>query len=102
MFLTRLNTDITQQLLTVTVPISIHDASNDVEIQKLEVATFPLSEDREEESNSSSETAPFTIVAKTRYGHATGKRMVHLIHAQEPLSNGVMWWQLKLIMQRIL
>jgi hypothetical protein len=75
MFHTRRNadTDITQQLPIVTVPISIHDAFNDIEIQKLEVAMFPLFEDRRE-SNSSSETAPFTIVAKTRYGCATGRK----------------------------
>jgi hypothetical protein len=58
----------------VTVPISIQDTSNDVEIQKLVVATFPLSEDRGEESNSPSETAPFTIVAKMRYGCAAGRK----------------------------
>jgi hypothetical protein len=57
----------------VTVPISIHDASDDVEIQKLEVAMFLLSEERGEESNSSV-TAPFTIVSKTRYGRATGRK----------------------------
>jgi hypothetical protein len=46
-----------QQLPILTVPISIHDASVDAEIQKLEVATFPLSEERGVESNSSSEKA---------------------------------------------
>ena len=43
-----------QQLPIVTVPISIHDAFADAEIQKLEVAMFPLSEERGVESNSSS------------------------------------------------
>jgi hypothetical protein len=57
----------------VTVPISIHETSDDAKILKLEVAMFPLSEERGEESNSS-ETAPFTIVSKTRYGHATGRK----------------------------
>jgi len=46
-----------QQLPIVTVPISFHDASVDLEIQQLEVATFPLSEERGVESNSSSEKA---------------------------------------------
>jgi hypothetical protein len=73
MFHTRRNADITQQLPIVTVPISIHDATDDAEIQKLEVGTFPVSEERGEESNSS-EAAPFTIISKTRYGHATGRK----------------------------
>jgi hypothetical protein len=45
-----------------------------MEIKKLEVATFPLSEDRGGKRNSSSETAPFTIIAKIRYGCATGRK----------------------------
>ncbi len=57
----------------MTVPISIHDATDDTEIQKLEVVTFPVSKERGEESNSS-ETAPFTIISKTRYGKATGRK----------------------------
>jgi hypothetical protein len=73
-FHTRHNADITQQLPIVTVPNSIHDASDDVEIQKLEVEAFPLSEERGEESNSSSETEPFTTIAKTRYGRATRRK----------------------------
>jgi hypothetical protein len=46
-----------QQLPFVTVPISIHDASVDADFQELEVATFPLSEERGVKSNSSSETS---------------------------------------------
>jgi hypothetical protein len=56
-FPTRQDADPTQQLPIVTVPISIHDASVDAEIQMLEVATFPLSEERGVESNSSSKNA---------------------------------------------
>ncbi len=41
-----------QQLPIVTVPISIHDKSVDTEIQRLEIATFPLSEERGVQSNS--------------------------------------------------
>jgi hypothetical protein len=63
-----------QQLPIVTVPISIHDASIDAEIQKLEVTMFSLSEKRGVESNSSSEKANEWIVAKTRYGHAIGRK----------------------------
>jgi hypothetical protein len=73
MFYTRHKANITEQLLIVTVTISIHNATDDAEIQKLEVATFSVSEEREEESNSS-ETAPFTIVSKTRYGCTTGRK----------------------------
>ncbi len=43
---TRQDADLTQQLPIVIVPISIHDASVDADILKLEVATFPLSEER--------------------------------------------------------
>jgi hypothetical protein len=46
MFHTGRNADITQQPPIVTVPISTHDATNEVEIQKLEVATFPVSEEK--------------------------------------------------------
>jgi hypothetical protein len=73
-FHTRRNNESTQQLPIVTVPISIHDAFDDMEIQKLEVATFPLSEENGVENNSSSETAPFAIIAKTRYDHTTGRK----------------------------
>jgi hypothetical protein len=37
---TRKDADLMQQLPIVTVPISIHDASVDAEIQKLEVVKF--------------------------------------------------------------
>jgi hypothetical protein len=46
MYHTRQDADLTQQLPIVRVPISIHDASVDAEIQKLEVVMFPLSEER--------------------------------------------------------
>jgi hypothetical protein len=71
---TRQDADLTQQLPIVTVPISIHDASVDAEIQKLEVAMFPLSEEREAESNSSSEKPNEWIVEKTRYECAIGRK----------------------------
>jgi hypothetical protein len=57
MYHTRQDANLTQQLPIVTVPISIHDASIDAEIQMLEVAMFPLSEERGVESNSSSDKA---------------------------------------------
>ncbi len=88
MFHTRHNADITQQLPVVTVPISIYDASDDSEIQKQEVVTFPLSEERAEESNSSSETAPFTIISKTRYGRTTGRKD----HAYNPSTGTTIKW----------
>jgi hypothetical protein len=54
---TRCDADLTQQLPIVTVPISMDDMSaDDAETQKLEVATFPLSEERGVESNSPSKT----------------------------------------------
>ncbi len=71
---TRQDADLMQQLPIVTVPISIHDASVDAEIQKIEVAMFPLSEERGVDSNSSSDKANEWIMAKTRYGHAIGKK----------------------------
>jgi hypothetical protein len=74
MYHTRQDADLMQQLPIVTVPISIHDASVDAEIQKLEVAFFPLSEQRGVESHSSSEKADEWIMAKTRYGHAIGRK----------------------------
>jgi hypothetical protein len=55
MYHTRRDDDLIQQLPIVTVPISIHDASVDAEIQKLEVAMLPLSKERGTESNSSSD-----------------------------------------------
>ncbi len=63
-----------QQLPIVTVPIGIQDASVDAEIQKLEVAKFPLSEERRVESNSSSEKPDEWIVVKTRYGCTIGRK----------------------------
>ena len=55
MFHTRRDADLMQQLPIVTVPISIHNKSVDTEIQQLEIATFPLSEERGVQSNSPSE-----------------------------------------------
>jgi hypothetical protein len=52
---TRRDAALTQQLPIVTVPISIINASDNTDIQRLEVATFPLSEERGVESNSPSE-----------------------------------------------
>ncbi len=101
MYHTRGDADPMQQLPIVTVPISIHDASVDAEIQKLEVAMFPLSEERGVESNSSSEKANELIVAKTRYGCAIGRKDGSYKQALELLSSGVMWLQLKLMKLRI-
>jgi hypothetical protein len=72
MFHTRWDADLTQQLPIVTVPISIHNKSVDAEIQRLEIATFPLSEEREVQSNSPSEKTDEWVQAKTRYGCAVG------------------------------
>jgi hypothetical protein len=58
----------------MTVPIIIHDASVDAEIEKLEVATFPLSEERGVESSSSSHKADKWIVGKTGYGCTIGRK----------------------------
>jgi hypothetical protein len=55
MFHTRRDADLTQQQSIVTVPISIHNKSVDTEIQRLGIATFPLSEERGVHSNSPSE-----------------------------------------------
>jgi hypothetical protein len=85
---TRCDAALRQQLSMVTVPISINDASDDTEIQRLEVATFPLSEEKGAESNSPSEKTDEWVQAKMRYGCA-----VHTIQVQKVLSNGVMWWQ---------
>ncbi len=71
---TRCDDAITQQLPIVTVPISINDASDKTEIQRLEVATFPFSEEREVESNSPSEKTDEWVQAKTRYGRAIGRK----------------------------
>ncbi len=62
-----------QQLPIVTVPISINDASDDTEIKRLEVATFPLSEERGVESNSPSEKTDEWVQVKTRCG-AVGRK----------------------------
>jgi hypothetical protein len=74
MYHTRQDADLTQQLPIVTVPINIHNASVDAEIQKLEVATFPLSEERGVDSNSSSDNADEWIMANTRYGCAIERK----------------------------
>jgi hypothetical protein len=74
MFHTRQNTDLTQQLIIVTVPISIHDKYDDAEIQQLEVAMFPLSEERGVLSDSSSKKTDEWVPAKTRYGRTVGRK----------------------------
>ncbi len=71
---TRRDAVLTQQLPIVAVSISINDASDDTEIQKVEVATFPLSEERGVESNSPSEKTDEWVQAKTRYGCAVGRK----------------------------
>jgi hypothetical protein len=74
MYHTRQDADLMQQLPIVTAPINIHDGSVDAENQKLEVATFPLSEERGVGNNSFSEKANEWIMAKTRYGCAIGRK----------------------------
>jgi hypothetical protein len=63
---TRRDAALMQQLPIVAVPISINDASDDAEIQSLEVAMFSLSEERGVESNSPSEKTDELVQAKTR------------------------------------
>jgi hypothetical protein len=63
-----------QQLPIVAVRISINNASGDTEIQRLEVATFPLSEERGVESVSPSEKTDELVQAKTGYGHAVKRK----------------------------
>ncbi len=74
MFHTRQDADLMQQLPIVTVPISIHNKSVDIEIQRLEIATFPLSEERGVQSNSPSEKTDEQVQVTTRYGHAVGQK----------------------------
>ncbi len=71
---TRCNAALMQQLLKVAVPISINDASDNTEIQRLEVATFPHSEERGVDSNSPSEKTDELVQAKRRYGQAVGRK----------------------------
>jgi hypothetical protein len=73
---TRHDAALMQQLPIVAVPISINDASDDTEIQRLEVGTFPLSKERGVESNSPSEKTDEWVQAKTRYGCAVGRKDV--------------------------
>ncbi len=74
MFHTRWDADLTQQLPIVTVPISIHNKSVDTEIQRLEIAMFPLSEERGVQSNSPSEKTDEWVQAKTQYGRAVRQK----------------------------
>ncbi len=74
MFYTRRYGDLTQQLPIVTVPISIHNKSVDTEIQQLEIATFPLSEERGVQSNSPLEKTDKWAQAKTQYGCIVGQK----------------------------
>jgi hypothetical protein len=71
---TRQDADLMQQLPIVTVPIGIHGASDSVEILKLEVAIFSISEERGVENKSSLDKADEWIRAKTRYGCKIGKK----------------------------
>jgi hypothetical protein len=71
---TRCDAALTQQLPIVEVLISINDASGNTEIQRLEVATFPLSEERGVESNSPSEKSDELVQAKMRYGRAVERK----------------------------
>ncbi len=70
---TRRDAALTQQIPIVTVPISINDASDNTEIQRLEVAMVPLSEEKGVESNAPSEKTDECVQAKRRYGCA-GRR----------------------------
>jgi hypothetical protein len=74
MFHTRQDADLTQQLPIVTVPISNNDKSVDAEIQRLEIATFPLSEERGVQSDSPSENIDEWVQAKKQYGCAVGQK----------------------------
>ena len=75
MYHTRKDAELTQQLPIVTVPISIHDKSDDAEVQQIEVATIPLSEERGVLNDSSSvETHEWVPVKKTRYGRTVGRK----------------------------
>ncbi len=71
---TRCDAALTQQLPIVAVPISINDASDDTDIQRLEVATLPLSEERGVKSKASPEKTDELVQAKMRYGHAVGRK----------------------------
>ncbi len=71
---TRCDAALTQQLPIVTVLISINDASDNTEIQRLEIATFALSEERGVESNSPSEKTDEWVQAKMRHGCAVGRK----------------------------
>ncbi len=60
--------------LILKVTISIHDKSDDAEVQKLEIAMFPLSEERGVVRDSSSEKTDGWIPATTRYGRTIGRK----------------------------
>ena len=74
MYHTRKDANLTQQLPIVTVPISIHDKSDDAEVQKLEITMFPLSKERGVVRDSSSEKTDGWIPATTRYGRTVGRK----------------------------
>jgi hypothetical protein len=84
MFHTRRNADITQQLPIVTVPISIHDATNDAEIQKLEMAAFPVSEERGGKAILQRQHRSPLYQRQDMVTHLE-ERTVHTIQALEPL-----------------
>ncbi len=70
------------------VPISIHDKSDDPEIQQLEVSKFPLSEERGVLSDSSSKKTDEWVPAKTRYGRTVGRKD----GAYDPSSGATIKW----------
>ncbi len=74
MYHTRQNADLMQQLPIVTVPISIHEKSDDAEIQQLEVATICLSDKRGVLNDSSSVETNEWVPFKTRYGRTVGRK----------------------------
>ncbi len=69
MYHTMQDADLMQQLPIVTVPISIHDKSVDTEIKRLEIAAFPLSEERGVKSNSPQEKTDEWVQSKMQYGY---------------------------------
>jgi hypothetical protein len=90
MFHTRRNADITQQLPIVTVPISIHDTTDDAEIQKPEVATCFLSLKKGGKKEILWRQHHSPSYQRQDMVAQMEERTVHAIQALEPLSNRVM------------
>jgi hypothetical protein len=97
MFHTRRDADLMQQLPIVTVPISTHNKSVDTEIQRLEIAMFPLSEERGYKAILHQRKQMNGFKQKCDMATQSDKKMVNTIQAQELLSSGVIWRQLKLM-----